>query len=211
MTEIARALARKAGTAKAKPGALESVIKRVERRRQHRRIATVSLALLIGGASVLAAYQAVGGHIGGKQALTSQSSSERSSARSDLGGSNGSPIDLQPGETFLPGAAGQPSLTPTEAWVGFARGAGATDVTSLPPDVSVQLGQLTIETGDMGPDGRPVDTKHMYLVYGYSWQSCPVVVGGDQAASTSETGSTCVEWRFLDANTGEQILDTWQQ
>jgi hypothetical protein len=45
------------------------------------------------------------------------------------------------------------------------------------------------------------------LAHGYSWQRCP--------ASTNPFVQTlpanpCIEWNFVDANTGKQIIETYQ-
>jgi hypothetical protein len=122
-------------------------------------------------------------------------------------------IDPNIGETFAPPpAAAQPALTATEAWVQHEQQAGAISVTSIPSGVRVQLGLLTLPVGDAGPHHSMMYTAHNELVYGFSWHSCPMIVGGDQSGGpASLPANPCIEWRFIDAATGEMIDDTWQQ
>lgn len=122
-------------------------------------------------------------------------------------------IDPQVGETFGPAPSGAtPALTPQQAWASGTQ-ADASDEASdsssaIPANVTPQLGVLTLPLGPAGPDGAEIYSAQDELVYGYSWPSCP--------ASTNPNMQTlpanpCIEWEFIDANTGQEIDDTWQQ
>jgi hypothetical protein len=115
-------------------------------------------------------------------------------------------IDPAIGETFIPPPqAALPGLTPEEAWAGFAKLNGSS-VTDIPVEVTVSLGLLTLPVGTV-PGGEMVYTAQNQLAYGFSWHSCPPSTL--EAAPSSE--GPCTQWLFLDASTGEQIDQTWQQ
>jgi hypothetical protein len=118
-------------------------------------------------------------------------------------------IDPQAGEKFTPPfAKASPALTPQEAWAKFMRGINSTKSLRIPADVGVQLGLLTLPIGPIGRHGGEKYTAHNELVYGYSWHSCPVSMNPNHPKLP---GDPCIEWNFIDANTGHQIDLTWQQ
>jgi hypothetical protein len=149
------------------------------------------------------------------------------------------PINPNIGETFAPAPpSAAPALTAQQAWHRYAEQARSRN-TTIPSFVIAQLGLFTLKAsppgdpetaGLPGPDGK-FYTPRNELPYGYSWHSCPPVMGvpspGPRAATTqsaparpsatSESASAprppnpCVAWLFLDANTGRMIVQTWQQ
>jgi hypothetical protein len=58
-----------------------------------------------------------------------------------------------------------------------------------------------------GPDGTGPYTAHNELAYGYSWLSCP---HSTNPRVKKLPPNPCREWNFLNANTGRQIVETWQ-
>jgi hypothetical protein len=114
-------------------------------------------------------------------------------------------IDSLVGETFSPPPSTTPNLDPESAWAAYAKLNGST-VESIPNDMTVQLGLLTLPVGPVGPNNSYVYTAKDQLAYGYSRPSCPVSLLGP-----APSDSPCVEWLFLDANTGQQIDETWQR
>lgn len=124
-------------------------------------------------------------------------------------------IDPTVGETFAPPPlSAQPSLTAQDAWAQYAALAGSS-VTTVPSNVSVQLGLLTLPVGPAaapGTNGLATSGGEAYtalneLAYGYSWHSCPT----STLNASPLPNNPCIEWLFLDANTGQQIDQTWQQ
>ncbi len=118
-------------------------------------------------------------------------------------------IDPQAGEKFTPPSArAAPALTPQEAWGKFMRRISNTKPPRIPANVSVQLGLLTLPIGPIGRHGTEKYAAHNELVYGYSWHSCPVSMNPNHPKLLA---NPCIEWNFIDANTGRQIDLTWQQ
>jgi hypothetical protein len=105
-------------------------------------------------------------------------------------------IDASVGEVFAPPPTpAQPALTAGEAWLHYAKLNGSL-VSSMPSMIDAQLGLLSLPP-----------TAENELAYGYSWDSCPVSTVDGSAL----VGTPCIEWLFLDADSGRQIDDTWQQ
>jgi len=118
-------------------------------------------------------------------------------------------IDPQAGEKFTPPfAKASPALTPQAAWGKFMRRISSPKSLRIPANVSVQLGLLTLPIGPIGRHGAEKYAARNELVYGYSWHSCPVSMNPNHPKLSA---SPCIEWNFLDANTGRQIDLTWQQ
>lgn len=116
-------------------------------------------------------------------------------------------IDPQIGETFAPPPSGAaPALTAEQAWAEYAQLNGDSS-TTIPSSDTVTLGQLTLPIGPTGPNNSEAYTAYNELAYGYSWYSCPVSIG----FQTTPPSSPCIEWNFLDAMTGQQIDETYQQ
>ena len=126
-------------------------------------------------------------------------------------------IDPQVGETFAPApASAAPKLTAQQAWARYARENGS-DRTAIPSFVHVRLGLLTLPVGpaDAPGAGRLVHhgseayTAYNELAYGLSTPSGCAYVGGPGMRPPPPT--PCIEWTFLNANTGKQIDSTWQK
>ena len=117
-------------------------------------------------------------------------------------------IDPQIGETFSPAPAGaRPALTAQQAWARYARLDPRDKNDAMPANVRVRLGLLTLPVGPAGPGGAELYTARNELVYGYSWHSCPMSMSPLMQALPP---NPCIQWNFLNADTGRQIDDTWQ-
>ena len=156
-----------------------------------RRRTTVTMAIL-GGTVLLLAVSACGARPPGRAAVTIRRIRPVSSALNAT-----VIIDPTVGETFTPVTGVIPALTATQAWSQFL------GQSSVPSDVTVQLGQLTLPLGAGAPN------QYMYngrLVWAYDWHSCPATSLG-----SLPSGNPCIEWLFLDANSGQELDNTWQQ
>jgi len=71
----------------------------------------------------------------------------------------------------------------------------------------VDIGLLTLPIGPSGPNGSEIYTVHNQLVYGYSWHQCPA---SRNPKVKKLPPNPCIEWLFLNANTGYQIDETFQ-
>lgn len=126
------------------------------------------------------------------------------------------------GITFGPvGADAAPALSAAEAWTDYAQVNGWTATT--PSNVTVQLGLVTVPVGPSsgpGTDGL-IEVNgiacmaYNQLAYGYSSPvSCPprdrLFDPNPQTATPSPTPTSCIDWSFVDANSGRQIVETWQ-
>jgi hypothetical protein len=130
-----------------------------------------------------------------------------SPARAGTANSIASTVTIDPtvGETFAPPPpSAVAGMTAQDAWTHYAAQNGS-DATTIPSGVSVQLGQLTLPDGP-GPDGSMRYTANNELAYGYNWHSCPA-----STLTPPSDNDPCIEWLFLDANTGQQIDQTWQR
>ena len=119
-------------------------------------------------------------------------------------------VDLGKKAKFTPAPAGaNPKLTQQQAWARYIKSTRSdTSHRSLtiPRNVSARLGVLTVPIGPVGRHGAIAYLAHKKLVYGYSWHSCPQ----SQAPGGTLPPNPCIEWNFLNANTGAQIVETWQ-
>jgi hypothetical protein len=115
-------------------------------------------------------------------------------------------IDAAIGESFQP-ALGD-TVAPRSSNDVYAAYANRNDSerTTPPENVHVQLGWLTLPIGNVGPDDSPAYTAKDELVWSYSWESCPATT-----LPAKSPPKVCVAWLFLDAATGEDIDQTWQQ
>ncbi len=112
------------------------------------------------------------------------------------------------GETFAPApASARPALTAQQAWAQYTHHDASYRKATIPSTVTVHLGLLTLPLGPSGPGGSEAYTARDELVYGYSWHSCPVSVN---PRVRKLPPNPCIQWNFLNANTGHQIDDTWQ-
>ena len=119
-----------------------------------------------------------------------------------------STITIQKGVTFAPPSANAaPSMTAQQVYKDFMRHLGARRANwAIPANVEVQLGLFTLPVG-LAANGRKLYVAHNVLAYGYSWHSCPV---SRNPRVKKLPPNPCREWNFLDANTGAQIVQTWQ-
>lgn len=118
-------------------------------------------------------------------------------------------IDPHVGEKFGPPiATASPALSARQAWDKFMGAITGKRDSRIPADVSVRLGLLTLPVGPTGPEGAEEYTARNRLVYGFSWHSCPESMNPRHPKLPA---NPCIEWNFLDANTGHQIDMTWQQ
>lgn len=135
-------------------------------------------------------------------------------------------INADTGVTFTPtsGSATAPAMTAAQAYAGFAA-LNNWASTDIPGYVTVQLGSLTAPVGPAGAPGtRSLATSggEAYTAlneqtWAFSWKECPPVLPPAPVPGTTATPvatpapSSCVAWLYLDANTGKQIEQTWQQ
>jgi hypothetical protein len=118
-------------------------------------------------------------------------------------------IDPNVGETFAPAPpTAVPTMTAQQAWASYTQVDTSYTSSAIPSDVTVQEGLLTLPLGPTAANSSETYAAQNELVYGYSWHSCP--------HSTNPMVQTlppnpCIQWIFLDANTGKEIDDTWQQ
>jgi hypothetical protein len=123
-------------------------------------------------------------------------------------GSVRSTIAIQPGITFAPPPTNAaPRRTAEQVFADYERRLGAPRVDwAIPAKVSVELGLFTLAIGK-GSNGKEAYTAHNVLAYGYSSHSCPA---SRNPRVKKLPPNPCREWDFLNANTGAQILQTWQ-
>ena len=122
-------------------------------------------------------------------------------------------IDPQVGETFAPAPSSTaPGISAQAAWVQYAQQNGSTE-TSIPANMTAQLGLLTLPVGPAGSPGTAgliQNNGEAYkalneLVWGYS---NPSPCANANPNVTLPPGS-CTEWTFLDASTGKPVDQTW--
>jgi hypothetical protein len=112
-------------------------------------------------------------------------------------------IAINSGQTFAPAPApvsAAPTMTAQQAWSQWAQQVGSSN-TTIPSDVTVRLGLFTRPLNASGPSQNE-------LAYGYSSHGCPVLLN---PRATLPPSNPCIEWTFLDANSGALIDWTWQQ
>jgi hypothetical protein len=118
-------------------------------------------------------------------------------------------IDTSVGETFAPPPEGaSPAMTAQQAWATYTKVDTSYSTSEIPSNVSVSLGLLTLPLGPSGPNGTEAYTARDVLTYGFSWHNCPV---SRNPRAPSPQSNPCIEWNFINADTGQQIDDTWQQ
>ena len=120
-------------------------------------------------------------------------------------------VTVNPGITFAPPPSNAaPPLTAAQTFATWSPG------TAIPSDVSVQLGLLTVVVGsDCGAEcenGNIVQGGMVYsalnqLAYGFEWSTSCINLGLN--APPPPPGS-CIQWNFIDANTGHQIIVAYQ-
>ena len=98
-------------------------------------------------------------------------------------------------------------MTAQQTWKAYTKVDTGYANSEIPSNVTVRLGFLTLPLGPSGPNGSEAYTAHNELAYGFSWHNCPV---SRNPKVKKLPPNPCVEWNFLDANTGRQIDDTWQ-
>jgi hypothetical protein len=120
-------------------------------------------------------------------------------------------IDSNYGVTLGPPGSSTPAMTADAAWSAYASTSGF-DETTVPPRLSVSIGSLTDPIQDIGPTSSWTYRAFNELVYAYSMNTACLSLGAppdDQAGGTSGSGPVsgqCVEWTFLDANTGDHVI-----
>ncbi len=134
-------------------------------------------------------------------------------------------INSQIGITFAPAAQdAAPNLTALQAFKRYERVGEVKQVPSIPSNLTVKLGLLTVPVGPADAPGAGNLTKRNgiaytalnELAYGYSWHRCPSPVIGlpgstDSPSPAASNGANpCVEWNFVDATTGKQIIEIFQ-
>jgi hypothetical protein len=124
-------------------------------------------------------------------------------------------IDPQTGMTFAPApASAAPKLTAQQAWARFMRHLGGGHAVIL-SDVHAQLGLFTLPVGPADAPGAarlPTANGEAYtalgeLAYGYSSPSGCITMN---PALVPPPNARCIFWDFLNANTGQQIVSTYQ-
>jgi len=127
-------------------------------------------------------------------------------------------IDPSIGDTFTPApASAVPVLTAAQAWAQYAQVNGLR--ATMPSGLSVQLGLLSVPVGPANPDdadqaGLATSNGIVYtalnkLAYGYSSPigSCPM---SRNPNNPGPVGKSCIDWTFVDANSGQLIEATAQ-
>lgn len=118
-------------------------------------------------------------------------------------------IDSSVGEIFAPPPAdASPAMTAQQAWTAYTKVDTSYSSSDIPSNVTVSLGLLTLPLGPSGPNGTEAYKAKDVLTYGFSWHNCPVSRNPNASIPAS---NPCVEWNFLNADTGAQIDNTWQQ
>jgi hypothetical protein len=124
-------------------------------------------------------------------------------------------IDPNIGETFAPAPGdAAPKLTAQQAFVQRRRLNGRGPA-PIPAGVTVKLGLLIIRAGPTNPHTGKVITKNGIayaalneLAWGYSWHWCPM---SPNPLMPGRVPGPCTRWNFLNANTGREIDENWQQ
>jgi hypothetical protein len=149
--------------------------------------------------------------------FAAQTSSRPAQATTISSVSNTITINATYGETFAPPPANAaPALTAQQAWAQFIQtstvGSGGT---AIPSGTTAQLGLFTLPVGpaaDCGGCSKLIVqngtayTALNQLAYGYSYPS--TCVGGNDINPLPAT--SCTQWIFLDADTGQLIVMTSQ-
>lgn len=111
------------------------------------------------------------------------------------------------GMTFgSPPVKAAPRLTAAQAWAAYMRHIGHSDL-AIPTSVTARLGLFTLPLGPREAGVVQSYRAHNELAYGFSWHSCPISLN---PAVRKPPPGPCIEWNFVDANTGTQIAETWQ-
>jgi len=132
-------------------------------------------------------------------------------------------ITIGDGATFTPTPARHPALTASQAWARFAQLGNNRMPKAIPSRVRPHLGLFTLPVGPADAPGASTLTEKNgkaytaldELTWGYSWHECapvmpPVPPPGSTAAPAPSPSDHCTEWLFLNANSGAQIVLTWQ-
>lgn len=160
--------------------------------------AIVAVAVIVAAPTVL--ERAGGDHSGHHPALSRSGIQPVAAAAGDQ-----IVIDSSIPETFVPASAtATAGIGADAAWQAYAQLNGSS-VRVPPSDVAVELGYLTLPVGAGDPKAYTANDE---LVWSFHWQSCPPSTG---LSPSPPPQTQCVEWLFLDASTGAEIDDTWQQ
>lgn len=117
-------------------------------------------------------------------------------------------INSEIGDTFAPPpVAASPKLTAQQAWAAYTKVNRSYRTSVIPSNMTVHIGLFTLPLGPSGPGGAEAYAVHNQLVYGFSWHRCPI---STNPRVKKLPPNPCIEWNFLSANTGRQLLQTWQ-
>jgi hypothetical protein len=125
-------------------------------------------------------------------------------------------INPQAGETFAPApVSARPELTAQQAWARYMNHL-AISRAGIPSGTHAQLGLFTLPVGPANlpvPNNLPKANGKAYsslneLAYGYSAPSACVTINPRLVAPPN---ARCLSWTFLNADTGQQIVSTYQQ
>ena len=114
-------------------------------------------------------------------------------------------INSRTGALFAPVSGVLAAKSADEVFAVFAAHNGSS-LTATPAGVTAQLGRLTLPIGPCGPVGAVAYHANGQLVWAFSWPSTPPVTFPGEAQPAPST-----EWLFLDAATGAEVDQTWQQ
>lgn len=171
------------------------------------------MALVVFSVSVACLVVVFAGHLGAakpvgqrRNMLTADRQQLARASERTLPGSAPGTVVVAPAipETFTPTPMATSKLTSDQAFHVFAELTGSTR-SSPAAGVTVQLGQLTLPVGAGDPGAYLANQE---LVWAYSWASCPT---STIPGVSTPPSSPCVEWMFLDADTGKLVDQTWQQ
>jgi hypothetical protein len=110
-------------------------------------------------------------------------------------------------DTFAPIAVESTAISALGAWEQYVAAQGdGQSATSLPADITTQLGLLTVPSSSNGPQADWTYTVQNRLVWAYSSPSgCLTTMPG------ATPSGACRQWIFLDANTGGFVFGTFQR
>jgi hypothetical protein len=130
-------------------------------------------------------------------------------------------VNAASGATFGPAPDGaSPALTAEQAWTDYVDEAGGSE--SIPGNVTIQLGLVDWPSGPAdapSAGNETISSGIAYialneLAYGYSEPStCPpssYLQAPGESSTAQPSSNSCVDWLLVDANTGQQIMETWQ-
>lgn len=165
----------------------------------------VAVGAIVAGASVIGSSPTVdrGQGITEQHSVKSSLSAGSSRVGRSMSATQVVVIDPSIPETFAPSSHDTAALSSDAAFQVYAR-LNDSNAGSPPKGVNVQLGRLTLPVGSGEPDAYIANDQ---VVWAFSWPSCPPTT----LPKATATSGPCVEWLFLDANSGAEVDQTWQQ